>query len=114
MAPSESTLGRLFRGLGRTRESLTQKLKGIVTGGTRIDEHLLERVEAALLLSDVGPTLTSEVIRVLRQSSSDERSAAGRSGESRPRADEEDSGGRSRPAPAAAATGARGHSSSWE
>jgi fused signal recognition particle receptor len=70
MAPSESTLGRLFRGLGRTRESLTQKLKGIVTGGTRIDEHLLERVEAALLLSDVGPTLTSEVIRVLRQSSS--------------------------------------------
>lgn len=70
MASSESAFGRLFRGLGRTRESLTQKLKGIVSGGTRIDEHLLERVEAALLLSDVGPTLTSEVIRILRQSSS--------------------------------------------
>jgi fused signal recognition particle receptor len=69
MASSGSALGRLFRGLGRTRESLTQRLKGIVSGGARLDEELLIRVEAALLLSDVGPALTSEVIRVLRQSS---------------------------------------------
>jgi len=73
MDSSGSTLGRLFRGLGRTRESLAQKLKEIVSGAARIDEDLLERVEATLLLSDVGPALTSEVIRHLRQS------AAGRS-----------------------------------
>ncbi|HEV8376923.1 MAG TPA: signal recognition particle-docking protein FtsY [Candidatus Polarisedimenticolia bacterium] len=73
MDSSGSTLGRLFRGLGRTRESLAQKLRDIVSGAARIDEDLLERVEAALLLSDVGPALTSEVIRHLRQS------AAGRS-----------------------------------
>src|SRR5262249_18451382 len=39
-------------------------------GSTRIDADLLEQVESLLLLSDVGPSLTSEVVQSLGRSSS--------------------------------------------
>jgi fused signal recognition particle receptor len=67
---SGGTLGRLLRGLARTRDGLVEKLKDLVQAPARIDTDLLEQVEALLLLSDVGPTLTNEVIQSLKQNAS--------------------------------------------
>ena len=63
-------LGRLFRGLGKTREALSGKIRDLIHGPARVDAPLLERVEELLLLSDVGPALTAEVIRSLRRNAS--------------------------------------------
>ena len=68
--PSGGTLGRLLRGLSRTRDGLVERLKDLVQSPARIDADLLDQVEALLLLSDVGPTLTSEVIQSLKQTAS--------------------------------------------
>ena len=61
------TLGRLIRGLGRTRDGFVERVKSLIQGPARIDADLLEQVEALLLLSDVGPSLTSEVIQSMKQ-----------------------------------------------
>jgi fused signal recognition particle receptor len=66
---SGGTLNRLLRGLTRTRHGLIDRLKDLVQGSTRIDAALLEQVETLLLLSDVGPSLTSAVVSSLKQSS---------------------------------------------
>ncbi|MCI0659241.1 MAG: signal recognition particle receptor subunit alpha, partial [Acidobacteria bacterium] len=67
---SGGTLGRLLRGLARTRDGLVDRLKDLVQAPARIDTDLLDQVEALLLLSDVGPTLTREVIQSLKQNAS--------------------------------------------
>jgi len=64
---SIGTLGRLLRGLGRTRDGFVERVKNLIQGPARIDAALLEQVEALLLLSDVGPALTAEVIQSLKQ-----------------------------------------------
>jgi len=67
---SGGTLGRLLRGLTRTRDGLVEKIKDLVQGPARVDTDLLDQIEALLLLSDVGPALTTEVIQSLRQNAS--------------------------------------------
>jgi fused signal recognition particle receptor len=67
---SGGTLGRLFRGLSRTRDGLVEKLRELVTAPARVDANLLDQVEALLLLSDVGPALTTEVIQSLKNHAS--------------------------------------------
>ncbi|MBD3867640.1 MAG: signal recognition particle-docking protein FtsY [Acidobacteria bacterium] len=56
---------KLFRGLTRTRESLTTSLQTLV-GNRPVDEETLEDLEVDLLAADLGPTLTREVIDALR------------------------------------------------
>ena len=72
---------KLFRGLTRTRESLTTSLQSLV-GNRPVDEETLEDLEVDLLTADLGPVLTREVIDELRRragkgglSSADLRSA---------------------------------------
>ncbi len=57
---------KLFRGLSRTRESLTTSLQSLV-GNRPVDEETLEDLEVDLLTADLGPTLTREVVDALRQ-----------------------------------------------
>ena len=57
---------KLFRGLTRTRESLTTSLKSLV-GTQPVDEDTLEDLEVDLLTADLGPALTREVMDALRQ-----------------------------------------------
>jgi len=58
-------MARLFRGLGRTRDGVIGRLKDLIRTPARLDESLLEELETLLLEADVGPALTSEVIRSL-------------------------------------------------
>jgi len=56
---------RLARGLSRTRENLATTLQGVV-GAREIDEDALEDLETSLLVADLGPELTDEVMRAVR------------------------------------------------
>jgi len=56
---------RLFQGLSRTRESLATTLQSM-TGDREIDEETLDDLETSLLVADLGPELTDEVMRAVR------------------------------------------------
>jgi fused signal recognition particle receptor len=56
---------KLVKGLSRTRESLATTLQG-VAGSREIDEETLEDLETSLLVADLGPELTEEVMRAVR------------------------------------------------
>ena len=58
-------LKKLARGLSRTRENLAASLQS-VGGGAELDEDALEDLEASLLAADLGPELTGEVMRRVR------------------------------------------------
>lgn len=60
------SLSKLVRGLARTRESLTARLKAAVGGADR-SSQTLEELEATLLAADLGPSLTGEIVERLRR-----------------------------------------------
>ena len=53
---------RFQRGLERTRETLTQGLGAMLSGGGAVDAVSRERLEEALLAADVGPATTDRLI----------------------------------------------------
>jgi fused signal recognition particle receptor len=61
-----SKIKKLFRGLTRTREALADTLQ-FISGAEKVDEEELEDLEAGLLAADLGPTLTGEVMKTVRQ-----------------------------------------------
>ncbi|MBI4573406.1 MAG: signal recognition particle-docking protein FtsY [candidate division NC10 bacterium] len=63
-APS-GFFSRLRDGLRKTRDGLRQKLE-IVFGGAPLDEGTLERLEEALLASDLGPATTAAILEPAR------------------------------------------------
>ena len=56
----------LFRGLKRTRDALASGISGIFSGKDKIDHQTLEELEAKLLTSDVGVTVTKQIIDQLK------------------------------------------------
>jgi fused signal recognition particle receptor len=68
---------KLFSGLARTREGITQTLQSMV-GQRKVDEAALDDLEAALLSADLGPALTADVLDgVRRRARSEDLDAAG-------------------------------------
>jgi fused signal recognition particle receptor len=61
-----SVFKKLIEGLARTREGLASTLKTAV-GSRTVDEELLGDLEAGLLAADLGPSLTAEVMRSVRE-----------------------------------------------
>ncbi len=51
---------RLFGGFRRTSERLGQNLGGIFAGG-RLDAAMLDRIEEALIVSDLGPAMAARI-----------------------------------------------------
>ena len=58
---------KLKTGLARTRSRLVGGLKSVLTLGRAIDEDLLEELEELLLLSDVGPATTADLLEAVRE-----------------------------------------------
>lgn len=56
----ESWTARVFGGLAKTSERLTENLSGIV-GKTRLDPAQLDELEDALILSDLGPRAAARI-----------------------------------------------------
>ncbi len=53
---------RIKQGLGKTRTNLVTGLERVLLGEKQIDQDLLEEIEIALLLADVGVDTTREII----------------------------------------------------
>ena len=56
----EGWTDRLFGGLRKTSEKLTENLTGI-TGSNRLDDNQLDELEDALILSDLGPRAAARI-----------------------------------------------------
>ena len=59
-------LGKLFRGLKKTRESLGRGLSRLFGGGRKLDADFLEELEEVLYTADLGPT-GSEIVAELQE-----------------------------------------------
>lgn len=69
----KALLGKLRSGLKRTRERLSSGLVRVFTRGGRVDEELLEDLEATFLLADIGVKVTSRLIDSVRELSGSEK-----------------------------------------
>jgi fused signal recognition particle receptor len=61
-----SVFKKLFEGLARTREGLASTLQSVV-GSRPVDEEVLDGLETGLLAADLGPSLTADVMRSVRE-----------------------------------------------
>ena len=57
---------KLKAGLAKTRASFDEKVNNVFKNFRKVDEELLEELEEALILSDVGVNTTSRIIEKLR------------------------------------------------
>lgn len=58
---------KLKQGLGKTKTSIDEKMNNVFSTFRKVDEELLEELEEALIMSDIGVTTATEIISRLRQ-----------------------------------------------
>lgn len=58
---------KLKQGLAKTRSGFSEKISGVLSAFTRVDEDLLEELEEALILCDMGVETSLAAIEELRQ-----------------------------------------------
>jgi len=58
---------KLKEGLSKTKESFNEKINNVFSNFRKVDEELLEELEEALIMSDVGVETSSKIINSLRQ-----------------------------------------------
>ena len=61
-----SFLDKLKNGLSKTKTSFDEKINNVFSGFRKVDEELLEELEEALIMSDVGTETTLKIIDNLR------------------------------------------------
>ena len=54
------------KGLSKTKNSINEKINNIFSTFRKVDEDLLEELEEALIMSDVGVETSTNIINVLR------------------------------------------------
>lgn len=64
---------KLKQGLAKTRSGFSEKISGVLSAFTRVDEDLLEELEEALILCDMGVETSLTAIEALRQRVKEER-----------------------------------------
>ena len=57
---------KLKQGLGKTRDSLNDKINSVFSNFRKVDEDLLEELEELLIMSDIGVETATEIISKLR------------------------------------------------
>ena len=57
---------KLKQGLGKTRETINDKINNVFSNFRKVDEELLEELEEALIMSDIGVNTSVELIAKLR------------------------------------------------
>ncbi len=58
---------KLKSGLGKTRDSLNEKINNVFSNFRKVDEDLLEELEEILIMSDIGVETSTEIISKLRE-----------------------------------------------
>ncbi len=57
---------KLKNGLGKTKTSINEKINNVLSNFRKVDEDLLEELEEALIMSDVGMETSEKIIAQLR------------------------------------------------
>ena len=57
---------KLKNGLGKTRDSFSEKMNNVFSNFRKVDEELLEELEEILIMSDIGFDASSKIIANLR------------------------------------------------
>lgn len=57
---------KLKKGLGKTRDSMADKMNNVFTTFRKVDEELLEELEEILIMSDIGVDTSVDIIAKLR------------------------------------------------
>lgn len=57
---------KLKEGLSKTKSSMDEKINGVLSSFRKVDEDLLEELEEALIMSDIGMDTSLEIISRLR------------------------------------------------
>lgn len=65
--PRLGLLGRIRRGLARTREAFTDKLARLTSGGRAVDAAFFDELEELLIEADVGVHTAMEIVESLRE-----------------------------------------------
>jgi fused signal recognition particle receptor len=63
----QKVVEKLKQGLQKTRDSLAQKIKSILTIGRKIDDDLLTELEEAMISADMGVEATTKIVEDLKQ-----------------------------------------------
>ena len=58
---------KLKEGLSKTKDSFNEKINNVFSNFRKVDEELLEELEEALIMSDVGVETSGKIIESLRQ-----------------------------------------------
>ena len=58
---------KLKNGLGKTRDSLSEKMNNVFSNFRKVDEDLLEELEEILIMSDIGVETSTKIITNLRK-----------------------------------------------
>lgn len=58
---------KLKSGLGKTRNTLNEKINNVFSNFRKVDEELLEELEEILIMSDIGVETACEIIEQLRE-----------------------------------------------
>jgi fused signal recognition particle receptor len=70
--PPPSLLERLKKSVTKTRSEIAARVEGLFTGGRKLDEEQLTRLENALLGADLGVRTTRELIEAVRNAPAEE------------------------------------------
>jgi fused signal recognition particle receptor len=62
----KSFFDRMKQAVSRTRESLEERIDGVLSLTRTVDEAALEDLEMSLIASDIGVTTTTEIVNTLR------------------------------------------------
>ncbi len=65
--PKKGLFDRMKQAVSRTRESLEDRIEGVLSLTRTIDETALEDLELSLIASDIGVTTASEILDALRE-----------------------------------------------
>ena len=57
---------KLKQGLTKTKESINDKINNVFSNFRKVDEELLEELEEALIMSDMGVETSTQIIKNLR------------------------------------------------
>lgn len=58
---------KLKNGLGKTRDSFSEKMNNVFSNFRKVDEDLLEELEEILIMSDIGVETSTKIIANLRE-----------------------------------------------
>ena len=58
---------KLKNGLNKTKTSINEKINNVFSTFRKVDEELLEELEEALIMSDVGMETSEKIISELRK-----------------------------------------------